>query len=227
MREFIVAIFLSLGLSGVAQNCDISPLDKEIYMTENIALVTTGEVRNDSVSVSVVKKWKGDSVPAHFMIKQEGILSKYFRLDSGKTYMLFWFHGFGVDRCSRTAEFKYTHFEYKLDELLKGGELINKSAYDSLTYAKANIFKTTSGQLFDRTKGNYAFYDVNAGELKEWDELPKETSYLFPLRYYIVDNNIKTASTTYDVVFAVDKSDVPLVIDNDLKKDAIKACYGQ
>lgn len=227
MKKIILLIFITVGLSVLAQDCEIQSIEDEMMMTENIALVTTDSLIGDSLLISVVKKWKGDSIPKQFKIKQAGIVSKYYRLDTGKVYMLFWFHGFGIDPCSRTSEYKYTYFEFQLNKMFDQGEVVDVSRYDSIVYQRKNIFKTQDGKLFDRTKGNYAFYDVEANQVLPWEKLPKETSFLYPVQYYFIEGNLETAKQKYDAVIAVYKSDKPLQITQELKKNAIKACFAQ
>jgi hypothetical protein len=219
--------FFILIWAGVAksQKCEDLTLEEEVYMSENIALVQGVSVVGDSVQLQVLKKWKGDSISNRFSLLQEPVTSKSFRLDSGKTYLLLWYHGFSIDRCSRTSDYKYVHFEFLLDELFKKHEFVNVPMYDSLKYKKDNILKTVSGQEFDVKKGKYAFYDLESGEVKAFDELPKETSFYYPRRFYIIDTKVETASVTYDVVFAMGKSHQEEVISTDLKKKALQALF--
>lgn len=223
-KLLLFALLISV-FSLKAQNCEDLSIEQEVYMTENIALVKSHQVVGDSVALEVIKKWKGDSVPDFFKLKQAELLSKHFRLDSNKTYLLFWYHNLGIDRCSRTAEFKYSHFEYKLDELFKDFEIKNVTEYDSILYKKRNVFQTVSGTKFDQKKGVYAFYDIESGEVKAFDELPKEVSYFYPRRFYIIDKQVKTATKTYDIVFAVSNTHEAAVITNDLKKAALKGLF--
>ena len=66
-----------------------------------------------------------------------------FRLDTGKTYILFWFNGLSIDRCSRSSDFRYAHFEYELDLLGSKYKVENVLLYDSIQYRK-QITVTTS-----------------------------------------------------------------------------------
>ena len=219
---FFIVIWAGVSRS---QKCEDLTLEQEVYMSENIALVQSIGVIGDSVQLQVLKKWKGDSISNQFSLLQESVTSKYFRLDSGKTYLLLWYHGFSIDRCSRTSDYKYVHFEYLLDELFKTHEYVNVPIYDSLKYRKKNVLKTVSGQEFDVKKGKYAFYDIESGEINAFNELPKETSFYYPRRFYIIDTKVETASFIYHVVFAMSKSHQKEIISNDLKKRALQSLF--
>lgn len=223
VKIFLFAMLITAVVKS--QDCEDLSIEQEVYMTENIALVKSHKVIGDSVELEVIKKWKGDSIPQFFKMKQAALLSKHFRLDSNKTYLLFWYHNLAIERCSRTAEFKYSHFEYKLDELFKSFTVVNVTQYDSILYKKRNVFSTVSGAEFDQKKGVYAFYDIASGEVKSFSELPKEVSYFYPRRFYIIDKQVKTATKTYDIVFAVSNTHDAPEITNELKKAALKGLF--
>ncbi len=140
--------------------------------------------------------------------------------------MLFWFNKMSIDRCSRSSEFKFSHFEYELDELLSNYKVKNVLAYDSVQYNKRNKFISyKEGLEYDLQKGKYAFYDVDIGKVVPFNDLPKELSYITPRRFYVVDKNVETAITKYDVVFAVILENKELILSKELKKRALQACF--
>lgn len=221
-----LSFLFSLLIAGVfAQDCEELTLKQEVQMTENIALVSASDVIGDSIQVDVVKKWKGDSIPDHFLLYKEAFDSEYFVLDSGKTYLLFWYHGLSIDRCSRSSDFKYVHFEYELDELFQNGETVNVLNYDSLKHRKNNVFKTVEGRWYDRSKGTYAFFDLEDRMIKSFEKLPKDISWYYPIRYYEVDSNIQTSSKTYEKVFAVSKTHRRIQLTNKIKKEVLIGVY--
>ena len=222
---FCTFIFTLLSLAISAQ-CEDYSLKQEILMTQNIALVKGQKIIGDSVVVEVVKKWKGDSIGKFVKLKLEDPASKYFRVDTGKNYMLFWYNKMSIDRCSRSSEFKFSHFEYELDELLSDYKVKNIPVYDSVQYNKRNKFISFKEELeYDIQKGKYAFYDVNLGKVVPFKNLPKELSHINPRRFYVVDKNVETAITKYDVVFAVLLDSKELIITKELKKRALQACF--
>jgi len=225
MKYLFVAIIFSVFTSGKAQDCEMSTLDQEIQLTQSIALVQTGDYVGDSVEVSVIKKWKGDSILNHFLVLKETLFSDYILFDTAKTYMLFWYNDLPVNKCSRTSQYKFVHFEYLLNIKFNGGEVVDVVTYDSLKYHKSNIFKTVEGKEYDESKANYAFYDLQSNTLQPFKKLPKETSYYHPVRFYEVDSNIKTSSTTFVKVFAVGKSHDIIPITNKVKKDVLIGIY--
>lgn len=225
MKIFFSCFLSILSLCAFSQECEELTIEQEVLITENIALVQTSSIIGDSIHVQVIKKWKGDSVASSFWFKRESVTSKYLRLDSNQVYVLFWYNGLPIDRCSRSAKYKYIHFEYQLDKLYSGAVVTNVLAYDSIIYRRENIFIAQSGEEFDQSKGEYAFYDAEEGVLKDYNELPKETSYFYPVRFYIVDRNIETARKKYEVVFVVSKSHQELIIDNELKKTVLLGVY--
>jgi hypothetical protein len=225
MRYIFGIIIFSFVFSTKAQNCEMLTLDQEIQLTQNIALVTIGAVVGDSIEVNVIKKWKGDSISNNFFVAKETLFSDYILFNSSKTYMLFWYDNLPVNKCSRTSQYKYVHFEYHLDIKFNEGEVINILAYDSLKYKKANIFRTINGVQYDQSKGNYAYYDLTSGIVKPFSKLPKETSHYTPIRYYEVDSNIKTSSTTFVKVFAVSKSHKAISVTNKVKKEVLLEIY--
>lgn len=220
-------LFLVCFLFGntYAQDCEELTLKQEVQMTENIALVSAGKVTNDSIEIEVIKKWKGDSILSYFNLYKEAFDSEYFVLDSGKTYLLFWYHDLSIDRCSRSSDYKYVHFEYELDEIFHNGETINVLAYDSLKHNKNNVFKTVEGKKYDRSKGTYAFFDLEDRMIKDFDKLPKDISWYYPIRYYEVDSNIQTATKTFERVFAVSKTHSPVQLTNKIKKEVLMGIY--
>lgn len=223
--RLVLLLFVSLfTISTIRAQCEDLSLKEEVAMTENIALVRGVEIKNDSVVLEVIKKWKGDSVDEFVKIKQEPVISEYYRVDTGKTYLLFWFKGLSIDRCSRSSEFRFVHFEYQLDELLKDYSISNVPLYDTLLYRKRNVFEAGK-QEFDVTKGKYAFYDVESGEQKAFGDLPVEISYFYPRRFYIIDKNVETATKKYDVVFAVSRDHKELIISKELKKKALQSLF--
>ena len=226
MKIILHTFLLTLLSSAINAQCDNYSLKQEVLMTQNIALVKGRNIIGDSVVVEVVKKWKGDSIGKFVKFKLEDPASKYFRVDTGKIYMLFWFNGMSVDRCSRSSEYKFAHFEYELDELLSNYKVKNALIYDSVQYYKRNKFISyKEGLEYDIQNGKYAFYDVNIGKVVPFNNLPKELSYINPRRFYVIDRNVETAITKYDVVFAVLVAQKELILSKDLKKRAIQACF--
>lgn len=225
MKIIFSLLLLITSFSSFSQECEELTIEQEVLITENVALVQTSQIIGDSIFVHIVKKWKGDSISNSFWMKREAITSKYLRLDSNQIYVLFWYNDLPIDRCSRSAKYKYIHFEYQLDQLYGNAKINNVPAYDSILYRRNNIFVTEKGEEFDRSKGVYAFYDVEAGVLKDFSALPKETSYFYPVRFYEIDRNIETARKKYDVVFAVSKAHKELIIDNELKKTVLLGVY--
>lgn len=224
--KFKLIFLVCLSFSSIyAQKCEELTLKQEVQMTENIALISTSKIIKDSISVEVIKKWKGDSIPDHFKLYKEAFDSEYFVLDSGKTYLLFWYHGLSIDRCSRSSNFKYVHFEYQLDDLYQGGETVNVLLYDSLKHEKNNVFTTVDGNTYDQSKGEYAFYDLEDQLIKDFEKLPKDISWYYPIRYYEIDSNIQTSVKLYEKVFAVSKTHKPIQITNKVKKEVLIGVY--
>lgn len=223
VRLFISILFFLIATNTFAQCEDLS-LEQEVSMTENVAIVQGLEVIGDSIQIEVIKKWKGDSISQFEMLKYQSGLEQEFRVDSGKVYMLFWYNGLDIDRCSRSSEFKMAHFEYLLDEQLKAYKVLNVPLYDSIQYEKRNVF-FCEGRRFDNKKGKFAFYDIDAGELKLFEKLPVETSSYYPKRFYVIDKNVQTAKKKYDIVFGVSKSHLPLKISNGQRKKILQSLY--
>lgn len=223
MKTLFSFFLLCISLISRSQCEDLS-LKQEAAMTENIAIVKAIEINKDSVSVEVVKKWKGDSIADLVKFELEDALSKDFRVDTGKTYMLFWYNDLDVDRCSRSSEYKYVHFEYELDDILPKYKVVNVPLYDTIQYQRRNTFMV-EGKRYDIKKGKYAFYDVSSGEKKAFSELPKETSSYYPLRFYVVDKNVETANKKYDLVFAVVKSHNEFELTKAVKKKALQSLF--
>lgn len=208
----------------VGAQCDDLSLLEEISVTENVALVIGNEVKGDSIEIEILKKWKGDSISQFEHLKYQSGLGQEFKVDSGKVYMLFWYNGLDIDRCSRSSEYKMAHFEYQLDDQLKDYKVLNVPLYDSIQYEKRNIFHC-EGKRYDIKQGLYAFYDLDAGELKSFENLPVETSNYYPKRFYLIDENLETAKKKYDAVFAVSKSHEPVVISNSQKKKVLQSLF--
>lgn len=225
MKIVRVVFFLVIAIASRAQECDILTLDEEIQITQNIALVTTGGFLGDSVVVNVIKKWKGNIDADQFFIGKETLFSDYIAFDTAKTYMLFWYDSLPVNKCSRTSLYKFSHFEYLLDLKFNGGQVVDVLAYDSLKYRKTNIFTTVEGKVYDQSKGEYAFYNLQSQTVEPFKKLPQETSLYRPVRYYEVDSNITTSSKKYAKVFAVGKSHKIIPIDNKLKKEVLVGIY--
>lgn len=220
---FFSFLFPLFSLSLRAQ-CESITLHQEFQMTENIALVQGREIQRDSVIVEVLKKWKGTSNLKFLKFKKQEFNSEYFRLDTGKSYILFWFDGLEIDRCSRSSDFKYAHFEYELDRLYKKYKVQNVLLYDSISYNKKYIFEA-GGQKFDVQKGKYAFYDVQTSSMKSFKDLPKDLSFRKKRKFYIIDKNVETAKNKYDIVFAMVVDRKELQISQSLKKKVIFSLY--
>lgn len=220
---FFSFLFPLFSLSLRAQ-CESLTLHQEFQMTENIALVQGREIQRDSVIVEVLKKWKGTSNLKFLKFKTQEFNSEYFRLDTGKSYILFWFDGLEIDRCSRSSDFKYAHFEYELDRLYKKYKVQNVLLYDSISYNKKYIFEA-GGQKFDVQKGKYAFYDVQTSSMKSFKDLPKDLSFRKKRKFYIIDKNVETAKNKYDIVFAMVVDRKELQISQSLKKKVIFSLY--
>ena len=216
-------MFFLSSLSLRAQ-CKSITLHQEFQMTENIALVQGREIQKDSVIVEVLKKWKGDSNSKFIKFKNQEFNSEYFRLDTGKSYILFWYDGLSIDRCSRSSDFQYVHFEYELDRQYKKYKVQNVLLYDSISYNKKYIFEA-GGQKFDVQKGKYAFYDVQTSRLRPFKDLPKDLSTRNKRKFYIIDKNIETAKAKYDIVFAMVVNRKDLQISQSLKKKVIFSLY--
>ena len=223
--QIILCLFaLLLSSLSLRAQCESITLYQEFQMTENIALVQVREIQKDSVIVEVLKKWKGDSNAKFIKFKNQEFNSEYFKLDTGKSYILFWFDGLEIDRCSRSSDFKYVHFEYELDRLFKQYEVQNVLLYDSILYNKKYIFEA-GGQKFDVQKGKYAFYDVQTSSLRPFKDLPKDLSTRNKRKFYIIDKNIETAKAKYDIVFAMVVNRKDLQISQSLKKKVIFSLY--
>jgi hypothetical protein len=134
------------------------------------------------------------------------------------------FDGLSIDRCSRSSDFKYVHFEYELDRLYKKYKVQNVLLYDSISYNKKYIFEA-GGQKFDVQKGTYAFYDVQTSSLRPFKDLPKDLSTRNKRKFYIIDKNIETAKVKYDIVFAMIVDRKNLQISQSLKKKVIFSLY--
>lgn len=228
MKTIFFIFFTTILNTNINAQCDDYTLKQEIVMTQNIALVRGNKIIGDSVEVEILKKWKGDSIEELVKFKLENVVSKYFRVDTGKNYMLFWYNNTAIDRCSRSSEYKLAHFERELDELLPAYKVGNSSLYDSIQYKKRNKFMSyKEGLEYNIQKGKYAFYDVELGKVVPFKDLPKELSCFNPRRFYVIDKNVETAITKYDVVFAVAVSNKELIISKDLKKRALQACFKQ
>ena len=225
MKYSLIVIVFSFFLVSKAQDCETLTLDQEIQLTQNIALITIGGFLNDSIEVNVIKKWKGDSILNRFLISKETLFSDYILFDTSKTYMMFWYNNLPVNKCSRTSLYKFVHFEYHLDLKFNGGEVVDVLTYDSLKYNKSNIFKTVTGVQYDQSEANYAFYNLASQTIEPFNKLPKETSKYSPIRYYEVDSNIKTSSTTFVKVFAVSKFHKEISVTNKLKKEVLIGIY--
>jgi hypothetical protein len=204
--------------------CDAFTLKEEFEMTQNIAIVHGRELQGDSILVEVVKKWKGDSVGKLVKFKLQEFNTAYFRLDTGKVYILFWFNGLNIDRCSRSSDFRFTHFEYELDRLNSKYKVENVLLYDSILYKKKNVFKA-GGQTFDIKKGKYAFFDVNSGGLKPFQDLPKDLSTRNKRKFYIIDKNVETAKSKFDIVFALIVDHKDFHITTGFKKKVLLTLY--
>jgi hypothetical protein len=222
---FFVFLVTILSIKINAQ-CDDYSLKQESVMTQNIALVKGGAIIGDSVVVEILKKWKGDSIHKYVKFKLENAVSKYFRVDTGKNYMLFWYNGMAIDRCSRSSEFKLVHFEEELDDLLPLNKVQNSSLYDSIKYNRRNKFISyKEGVEYNIQKGKYAFYDMELGKVVPFKSLPKELSSYYPRRFYFIDKNVETAVKTYDAVFAVLIANKELIVSKELRKRALQACF--
>jgi len=224
MKIILSLFWFFLCSISLRAQCESITLHQEFQMTENIALVQGREIQKDSVIVEVLKKWKGDFNSKFIKFKNQEFNSEYFRLDTGKSYILFWYDGLSIDRCSRSSDFQYVHFEYELDRQYKKYKVQNVLLYDSISYNKKYIFEA-GGQKFDVQKGNYAFYDVQTSRLRPFKDLPKDLSTRNKRKFYIIDTNIQTAETKYDIVFAiiVDRND--LQISQSLKKRVISSLF--
>lgn len=225
MKRFLVLLIVLFTFDGFSQECEDLSLEEETIFTENIVLAQGFAIENDSVLLKTIKHWKGDSIPDTLKIAQEDILSKYYRLDTATTYLLFFFHGIPIDRCSRTTDYTFVHFEYNLDILFKGGKVVDVPTYDTLKYQKEHIFTAEDSVTYDESKGKYAFYDYESGEIQTFQNLPKPTSSFFKLRYYVVDKDISIGEETYEILFCVYKSKDPLEIDTKIKKEALAALF--
>ena len=227
MKHAILLVFLmGILFSRLIAQCENYSLKQEVLMTQNIALVQGMQVIDDSVEVHIIKKWKGNSYGDGFKFKIEPIGSQYFRIDSGRNYLLFWFDSLQIDPCSRSAEYKHAHYEKELDEILSKNVVLSPQIYDSLNYIKRNVFKSYRENVqYDIQQGKFAFYDVRIDKLVPFKDLPKELSYFNPRRFYVIDKNIETAHTTYDAVFAVLLGKKELILTKELKKKALQACF--
>lgn len=219
---FLVFIFL-FSLSSNAQ-CESLTLRQEFELTQNIAIVKGHELKNDSIIVEVLKKWKGDSIGKFVTFKTQEFNTKYFKLDTGRFYILFWFNGLSIDRCSRSSDFRYAHFESELDRMYNKYIVKNVLLYDSILYKKNYIFEA-GGQKFDIQKGHYAFYDIQTSSLKSFKDLPKDLSFRKKKKFYIIDKNIVTAKQKYDIVFALIVDRKELQITKSLKKKVLSTLY--
>lgn len=225
MRVVLLFLVVLFHLEAFTQDCEILTIDQEVQLTENIALVHTRGFFGDSVKVEVLKKWKGDSIPDTFYLLKEDPVSSNYYLDSSKTYMLFWYHGLAIDRCSRSSEYKFVHFEYALDNKYPQAQTKKVLAYDSLKYNKENVFYSNTGVRYDQSKGVYAYYDMESKSILPFEKLPKETSIFYPLRYTEVDSKVETSAVVYDKVFAVYKSRTELEVTNKVKKEVLTSLY--
>tara|TARA_Y100000589_G_scaffold303268_1_gene315491 strand:+ start:207 stop:884 length:678 start_codon:yes stop_codon:yes gene_type:complete len=219
---FLFFIFL-LSLSTNAQ-CEPITLRQEFELTQNIAIVKGHELKKDSIIVEVLKKWKGDSIGKFVTFKTQEFNTKYFKLDTGRFYILFWFNGLSIDRCSRSSDFRYAHFESELDRMYNKYVVKNVLLYDSILYKKNYIFEA-GGQKFDIQKGQYAFYDIQTSSLKSFKDLPKDLSFRKKRKFYIIDKNIETAKHKFDVVFALIVDRKELQITKSLKKKVLSSLY--
>ena len=224
MRKVLIYLLIFYASIPVQAQCESITLKQEFEMTQNIAIVHAKKIQGDSILVEVAKKWKGDSVGNFVKFERKEFNSEYFRLDTGKSYILFWFNGLSIDRCSRSSNFRYAHFEYELDLLYSKYKVENVLLYDSIQYQKNNIFQA-GGQTFDVKKGKYAFYDIQTGSLKSFKDLPKDLSYRSKRRFYIIDKNVETAKHKYDIVFALIVDQKALNITRGLKKKVLSSLY--
>lgn len=224
MRLLIISFIILFFVPFINAQCDDLTLKQEVEMTENIAIVQGLSIKGDSVFVEVIKKWKGDSIGKYLQFKLENVLSENYRIDTGKTYILFWYNGISVDPCSRSSEFKYAHFEYELNALFEDYKVENVYKYDSIQYNKSNIFQSDT-LIYDNGKGNYAFYHVEENELKSFSDLPKPLSRFKQRKFYVIDENIETTKKKYDVVFAVIVSNEKPEITTDFKKKALQSLF--
>ena len=224
MRKALIYLLIFYTSISVKAQCESITLKQEFEMTQNIAIVHAKKIQGDSILVEVAKKWKGDSIANFVKFERKEFNSEYFRLDTGKSYILFWFNGLSIDRCSRSSNFRYAHFEYELDLLYSKYKVENVLLYDSIQYQKNNIFQA-GGQTFDVKNGKYAFYDIQTGSLKSFKDLPKDLSYRSKRRFYIIDKNVETAKHKYDVVFALVVDQKALNITRGLKKKILSSLY--
>ena len=224
MRKALIYLLIFYTSISVKAQCESITLKQEFEMTQNIAIVYAKKIQGDSILVEVAKKWKGDSIANFVKFERKEFNSEYFRLDTGKSYILFWFNGLSIDRCSRSSNFRYAHFEYELDLLYSKYKVENVLLYDSIQYQKNNIFQA-GGQTFDVKNGKYAFYDIQTGSLKSFKDLPKDLSYRSKRRFYIIDKNVETAKHKYDVVFALVVDQKALNITRGLKKKILSSLY--
>jgi len=224
MRKALIYLLIFYTSISVKAQCESITLKQEFEMTQNIAIVHAKKIQGDSILVEVAKKWKGDSIGNFVKFERKEFNSEYFRLDTGKSYILFWFNGLSIDRCSRSSNFRYAHFEYELDLLYSKYKVENVLLYDSIQYQKNNIFQA-GGQTFDVKNGKYAFYDIQTGSLKSFKDLPKDLSYRSKRRFYIIDKNVETAKHKYDVVFALVVDQKALNITRGLKKKILSSLY--
>ena len=89
MKIILCLFALLLSSLSLRAQCESITLYQEFQMTENIALVQGREIQKDSVIVEVLKKWKGDSNAKFIKFKNQEFNSEYFKLDTGKSYILF------------------------------------------------------------------------------------------------------------------------------------------
>ena len=92
MRKVLIFFLIFYASIPIKAQCESVTLQQEFEMTQNIAIVHAKEIQGDSILVEVVKKWKGDSIGKFVKFEIKEFNLETFRLDTGKTYILFWFN---------------------------------------------------------------------------------------------------------------------------------------
>ncbi len=203
MRLLIILVLtLTISYQGFSCECKFRDVKTELNLSKEVLVGQLTHVTNNSITVKVLKTWKGlikeDSLTIKLGMNGDGCYRRTL-YPTNEYFLIYWENG-GIHYCSRTIEYVKSKDIKTLDSIFSKTLWTNdkyNSTLSRLEYSREFIIQTDKGEI--DIKGKKIVYNFE-GNVKTKENLPQDLNDFYPVRYFLV----ATKDTIFDNPCGID-----------------------
>lgn len=184
----IIALTLTIGHKGLGCDCKFRDVKTELKLSKEVLVGQLADITDDSLTVKVLKTWKGsiksDLLTIKVGVNGDGCYRRtLYPID--EYFLIYWETG-GIHNCSRTIEYTKSNDIKILDSIFSKTLWTNdkySSTLSRLEYSREFIIQTDKGEI--DIKDKKIVYNFE-GKVKTRENLPADLNDFYPVRYFLV-----------------------------------------